>query len=171
MTYLAPETFRSRPRRIDSPGKETIGRGTPNGMSSRRRGGHGRRPAFTLVEVLATLVLLGIVLPVAMKGVSTALAMSSRAKHTAEAAALAQTKLNQFIIDPANNAATSGDFAPEHPEYRYTIETQPRDYGLTEVMLRVTWTERGEPRSLAVSTFAYESGADLMNGGTGGTTQ
>jgi prepilin-type N-terminal cleavage/methylation domain-containing protein len=149
------------------------------------RGLRGTRPAeagraeapryhgFTLIEVLATLVLLGIVLPVAMKGVSTALSMSSQAKHMAEASALAQTKLNAFIIDPANNSATSGDFSPERPEYKWTIETQPRDYGLTEVLLHVTWQERGQPRQLTVSTLAYESGADLMNGAesSGTTTQ
>ncbi len=123
----------------------------------------GIRPAFTLIEVLATLVLLGIVLPVAMKGVSTALSMSSRAKHISEASALAQTKLNEFIIDPGNNAATSGDFAPEHPQYRWSIESVARDYGLSEVMIRVTWTERGRERSLLVSTLSFESGADMMN--------
>ena len=138
-----------------------VGRGTHDGMSSRRCDGRMRRPAFTLVEVLATLVLLGIVLPIAMKGVSTSLAMSSRAKHTAEAAALAQTKLNEFTIDPANNAATSGDF-PDHPGYRWQIEQQPRDYGITEVMLHVTWQERGTERRLTVSTLSYESGADMM---------
>ena len=161
--------------------EENIGRGTHNGMPVRRRGGRVRRGAFTLrsargftlIEVLATLVLLGIVLPVAMKGVSAALAMSSHAKHVSEASALAQTKLNAFIIDPANNSATSGDFSPERPEYKWTIESQPRDYGLTEVMLRVTWQERGQARELTVSTLAYESGADLMNGAesSGTTTQ
>jgi len=143
-----------------------IGRDTHDGMSSRRCDGRTRRPAFmsrgfTLVEVLATLVLLGIVLPIAMKGVSTSLAMSSRAKHTAEAAALAQTKLNEFTIDPANNAATSGEF-PDHPGYRWQVEQQPRDYGITEVMLHVTWQERGQDRRLTVSTLSYESGADMM---------
>ena len=144
-------------------GKETIGRGTHNGMSSRTCATRSVRPAFTLVEVLATLVLLGIVLPVAMKGVSTAMSMSSSAKRTAEAASLAQTKLNEFIIDPVNNSATSGDFGAEHPGYRWTIETAARNYGVTEVMIRVTWTERGRERSLLVTTMAYESGADMMN--------
>ena len=57
------------------------------------------RAGFTLVEVLATLVLLGIVVPVAMRGVSVALAAAQTAKRTAEATSLAQSKLNEMIAD------------------------------------------------------------------------
>ena len=45
------------------------------------------RRGFTLAEVLITLLFLAIVLPVAMRGVSLALAAASHAKHTREATA------------------------------------------------------------------------------------
>src|SRR4051794_38319604 len=55
------------------------------------------RAGFTLIEVLATLVLLGIILPAAMRGVSIGLAMASHARHVTEAAQLAEAKLNELV--------------------------------------------------------------------------
>ena len=111
---------------------------------------------FTLVEVLATLVLLGIVVPVAMRGVSMALAAASTARRTAEAASLAQAKLNELIIDGTwQTSGTTGDFSPDHPEYRWTCANAARDYGTYEVALTVTWTQRGRERSLSLTTLVY----------------
>jgi general secretion pathway protein I len=113
---------------------------------------------FTLIEVLAALVLLGIVLPVAMRGVSLSLAASSSAKHLNEAAQLADQKLNEVVLtgDWAQNGL-SGDFAPDHPDYQWTIASQQRDYGLNEVQVRVTWTARGQQRDFTASTLVYDT--------------
>src|SRR5262245_59015289 len=93
-----------------------------------------RQHGFTLPEVLATLVLLGIVVPVAMRGVSVALASAQTAKRQAEAASLAQSKLNQLIADGSwQTSGSSGDFAPDHPDYRWTCENVSRNYGTNEV--------------------------------------
>ena len=117
-----------------------------------RRSRHG----FTLVEVLATLVLIGIILPVAQRGVSIALASASIAKHRAQAATLADSKLNQLLAEgQLNTANQSGDFMPEHPDYHWNVQTAQRDYGLTEVNLRVIWLERGQEHELVVSTLTY----------------
>ncbi len=114
-----------------------------------------RRAGFTLVEVLATLVLIGIVVPVAMRGVSVALAAASTARRTAEAASLAEMKLNELIVDGTwQTSGTTGDF-PDYPDYRWTCDNVSRDYGTNEVALHVTWTQRGQERSLSVSTLVY----------------
>ena len=98
----------------------------------------GKYRGFTLVEVLATLMLLGIVMPVAMKGVSIALAAAEKARHTAEAATLAETKLNDLLTQGVNSASgLTGDFSPDHPEYQWSYQSAPRDYGITEVQLRL----------------------------------
>ena len=116
------------------------------------------RRAFTLVEVLATLVLLGIILPIAMRGVSMAMAAASNAKRTAEATVLAEAKLNELVADGKwASGALSGDFAPTQPEYQWACLTQTRDYGLTEVAIRVTWTDRGQVREMIVATLANQS--------------
>jgi prepilin-type N-terminal cleavage/methylation domain-containing protein len=119
---------------------------------------HGRRRGFTLVEVLATLVLLGIVLPVAMRGVSMAMAAAAHARHTAEATTLAEAKLNELVADGTwASGSLSGDFSPDQPEYQWSCLTATRDYGLTEIAIRVTWNERGYVRDLVVATLASQA--------------
>ncbi|HEV2296164.1 MAG TPA: type II secretion system protein [Tepidisphaeraceae bacterium] len=125
-----------------------------------------RLRGFTLVEVLATLVLLGIIVPVAMRGVSIGLAAASTARRTAEAASLAQAKLNELVLDGTwQTSGTTGDF-PDHPEYRWTCANVSRDYGTYEVALTVTWTQRGHERMLSLSTLVYPdayAGAGTMS--------
>jgi prepilin-type N-terminal cleavage/methylation domain-containing protein len=124
--------------------------------SSRRRS-RRRRAGFTLVEVLATMVMLGIVLPVAMRGVSIALATASSARHRAEAAELASAKLDELVTTGEWSAsAPSGDFGTDYPGYTWTIQMASRDYGVTEILLTVTWQERGQPRTLNLATMVSD---------------
>jgi len=119
---------------------------------------------FTLIEVLATLLLLGIVMPVAMRGISIALAAADNARHVAEASALAETKLNDLLTQGVSSASgLTGDFSPDHPEYQWSYQSAPRDYDVTEVQLRVTWLERGRSRNFDLSTLTYSS--DTTTGG------
>jgi type II secretory pathway pseudopilin PulG len=137
---------------------------TPDILPRRRgRSCGGARAAaagFTLVEVRAAMLIMAVVLPVAMRGVSLALAAASSAKHTSEASALAESKLNQIVAEAnANGVATSGDFAPDHPDYQWNLQTVSRDYGLTELDLTVTWQERGRTKSLTLTTLMAQTGS------------
>ena len=124
-----------------------------------RRGAPGARRGFTLVEVLATMLLLGIVLPVAIRGVSMSMQWASHARHTAEAATLAETKLNELIATRTwTSSGVNGDFCEQYPAYKWTCQAASSDYGLTQVDVRVTWLERGQERFIDVSTLTYESG-------------
>jgi hypothetical protein len=110
--------------------------------------------------VLATLVLLGIVLPVAMRGISLALAAASYARHTSEATGLAEQKIAELTSgDPTLSVGTGGDFGPEHPGYTWTSQSTVRDYGLTEIDVQINWKEQARPRSLVVSTLYNPSAA------------
>ena len=121
---------------------------------------------FTLVEVLATLVLLGIVIPVAMRGVSVALGAADKAKHMSEAASLGQAKLNELVsTGDWQGSGSSGDFGTDWPDYRWSFQTAARDFNVTELVLTVAWNERGSERNLNISTMISESAAN-----TGGTT-
>jgi prepilin-type N-terminal cleavage/methylation domain-containing protein len=129
-----------------------------------RRNRHNLK-GFTLIEVLATMVLMAIILPVTMQALSVSLGAASSARHTTEAAGLAQEKLNELISTGQLNAISNGDFGTDHPGYRWEIGTTTRDYNLTEVSLRVLWTERGQEKSLAVSTLVQPD----QNSGTTST--
>lgn len=118
----------------------------------------GRRRGFTLPEVLATLVLMGIVLPVVMRGISGAMAAASRAKFTAQATTLGEAKLSELIATSQwSSAAGGGDFGQDWPGFKWECQTTTRDYGATEIVLRVTWNERGADRSILLSTMAYDN--------------
>ena len=127
-----------------------------------------RRSGFTLIEVLAALIILGIVLPVAMRGVSLSLAAASNAKHMNEAAQLADQKLNEITITGQwQQNGLSGDFNPDHPDYKWSVQSEQRDYGLNEVRVRVTWMQRGQEREFIASTFVYDTGTGSTGTGSG----
>ncbi len=118
-----------------------------------------RRSAFTLVEVLAAIVVISIVVPVAMQGVSLALAAAQNARKSAEAAQLAESKLAEVTTQTTLMAGSQGGTFDTMPGYSWQAQTVSRDMGLLEVTVQVTWTARGAPRTVSVSSWVYSSGA------------
>jgi len=129
-----------------------------------------RRSGFTLVEVLAALVVLGIVLPVAMTGASLAMRAGSAARHQAEAATLGEAKLTELVTTGEwSTSGSDGDFGPDFPQYRWTMETAQRDLDVTELLLSVIWQDRGQDRSVKLSTLVYVATAASSGTGSGAT--
>ena len=120
---------------------------------------HPRRRAtgFTLIEVLAAIVLVGIVVPVAMEAISLSLRSASDAKRKVEAAMLAENKLSELTTNLVlmTPGANSGDFAPDWPDYRWESGLVQRDVDLSELQVRVVWNSRGVDRFVSLSTFVY----------------
>jgi len=113
--------------------------------------------AFTLVETLATLALVAIILPVAMRGISLATAAASQAKRQTEAASLAEAKLNELLTTNAwQSSELSGDFGQDWPGYRWTAAVQSW-LGTTvqQVAVTVKWTALGKSRSVTLTTLVY----------------
>lgn len=140
-------------------------------MIARTRPTRGRRgrPGFTLLEVLAALVVMGIVLPVAMSGASLAMRAGSLARHQAEAATLGEAKLTEMVSTGTwSTSGAQGDFGQDFPQYRWTIQTAQREMDVTELQLSVIWRERGQDRSVLVSTLVYVAAAAAGTGS--GTT-
>ena len=125
-------------------------------MNTRAKNARG---GFTLVEVLAAMVLIGVVLPIAMTAVSNALHVASVARHSAEAARLAQSKLEELQLSGDSLASGGGDFGQDYPRYKWTsqVGTSANEYGLVEVRVFVTWLDRNQDRSVSVSTFVSDS--------------
>ena len=129
--------------------------------------GEGGKTGFTLIEVLVALVLMGIVLPVTMRGLSLAMAASSNARHTRQATSLAQVKLHELTTESLTATSESGDFAPDYPDYRWTCQITSLDYGLEQLDLRVTWIDRGVERGVTFSTL-FDADASLGSSSTTG---
>ena len=117
------------------------------------------RRGFTLIEVLATMVLLALVLPAVMRGATVALSAAASAKHRTEAATFAEAKLNELIATTRWNASQTGDFSPQHPEYHWSVQSASRDYGVYDVAVTVTWNESGAERKFVLATLAYDTTA------------
>jgi len=133
------------------------------------------RAGFTLLEVLATMLLIGIILPAVMHGISLATIAAGDAKHKVEAASLAQTKLAELIADYQTlnqTGAGSGSFA-DYPGYTWTSTIEMRDTNLSQVSVRVSWQSRGQERYVDLASMVYTqdtSGAGTSGAGASGTS-
>lgn len=121
------------------------------------------RAGFTLVEVLAAILILSIALPSIMSALTKAGDLSAMAKHRTEATVLAETKLNELLLTGDWQVGNlTGDFGDQNPGYTWqaTVSTW-EELNTQQVDVSVTWMARGEPRSVTLSTVVYTS--------TGGT--
>lgn len=126
----------------------------------RRRSTGAGRHAFTLIEVLATLLLMAIVLPAVMRGMTLATAAASSTRWRTIASGLAKSKLAEIVAtDQWQQGTLSGDFSPDQPDFKWQATVQPwpgdtNNAGLQQIDLTVTWVERGHDRSLTMTTLA-----------------
>jgi len=152
-------------------------------MISRRR--HSRsyrrrssRRGFTLLEVLFTLMILGLMLPSAMRIVAMTGTGAKLAQHRSEASALAESKLTELVGSGQwQNGPASGDFSSDGwPGYTWNADVTNWDQAENMQWLHVTviWTDTGRGEdSVSVDTLVYLSNAaarSAAGGATGGTT-
>jgi prepilin-type N-terminal cleavage/methylation domain-containing protein len=112
---------------------------------------------FTLVEILATLALVAIILPVAMSGISLALRVADESRRQTEATALAQSKMAQIVAyGEWQTSSLAGDFSPDWPDYRWTAQVSDwQGQTLRQLDVQVFWNLRGRDRSVTLSTLVY----------------
>ncbi len=123
---------------------------------------------FTLVEALATLVLVAIVLPVTLRGITLALSMGSTSARRTEAIVLAESKLAELLATSAwQDSVLEGDFTTtpsgesrmtEKGEgltvYRWSATVEDwLDTTVKELTVRVTWEARGVTREVELTTL------------------
>ena len=117
----------------------------------------GAARAFTIVEVLATLMLAGIVLPPAVRGIGLCLRTAGFAAQQAQAAALAQTKLDELVATgELFDAEMEGDFGDDLPGFTWTAEVSDwEDERLVQLDVTVAWIRRGRQRTVTLTTLVY----------------
>jgi type II secretion system protein I len=128
--------------------------------SSRIRG-------FTLIEVLVTLLLIGLVIPAIMRAITTAAAVAGSARHSAEAAALAKSQLDSLVltVSQGQNPTLSGELDQDGFKYYWqaTVNSwnqDTTDMSIQDIDLTMKWDESGHSRSLTVSSLAYNREAN-----------
>jgi prepilin-type N-terminal cleavage/methylation domain-containing protein len=110
---------------------------------------------FTLVEVLVSLLLLAVVLPVAMDGVSLSLRAAEEAKFKSQASSLARAKLSELQAQNQwDLQKMSGDFGTGYPQYRWTAQLNNFEGSTLEQLdVSVLWRQREREHSVVLSTI------------------
>lgn len=120
---------------------------------------------FTLLEVLAALLLIAVVLPVIMGAINTSTHVGGLARDRAEAAMLAENRLNEILIDQSwQFGDDTGGFEADTDDpaaARYTWELQVQqwqDPSVRRLTMTVRWERRGRPQSITLTTAVHDEG-------------
>lgn len=135
-----------------------------------------RRRGVSLFEAVAAMAMVGIVAISALEAVGSEMRAAGRARHTVEAAALAQARLdwldfmNARALQSLPDSVKKGTFDPPLDDYAWTTEATPiaTQAGMYHVTVRVTWAPNGmfELRSYVYRRPVVTTGAG--RGGRGG---
>jgi type II secretion system protein I len=117
---------------------------------------------FTLIEVLVTLLLIGLVIPAIMHAITTAAVAGATARHRNDAAALASSQMTSLIlaVSQGQTPATSGQFDQDGFQYAWQATINPwnqdtTSMGIQDIDLTLKWTEGGHPQLMTLSSLAY----------------
>jgi type II secretory pathway component PulJ len=116
--------------------------------------------AFTLAEVLAALLFMAIVIPVALQGLRISSRAGELAERKREAARVAERILVESIVTTNwSSAGLSGVVQEDHREYRWSMRSEAWSEGSTLAPLRLLSVEvafpvQGEEYTVALSTLA-----------------
>jgi type II secretory pathway pseudopilin PulG len=119
--------------------------------------------AFTLAEVLAALLFMAIVIPVAIEGMSTASRAGTVAQRKGEAARVAQRLLAESLVTTNwNQSAQSGTLTEGLRQFSWTMRNDPWNQDPSQNVIRqlsveVTFTAQNKPYSVRMSTLVDSS--------------
>jgi hypothetical protein len=115
--------------------------------------------AFTLAEVLASLVFMAILIPVALEALSIATRAGEVAARKGEAALVAERVLNENVVTTNwNKTVQSGSVQQGIREFRWTLHNDPWNQDISQSAMRqltveVMYTAQGRDYSVRMSTL------------------
>jgi prepilin-type N-terminal cleavage/methylation domain-containing protein len=139
----APRTFRTEPAGIGSP---RLRRGSNRSTAER---------GFTLAEVLAALLMMAIIVPVAMEGMSVASRIGVLGQRKVAAMRVAERVLNELIVEgQTQQSSASGTALDGETSYPWTMRSQtwPED-AMLELVVTVSFTVQGSDYDVSTSTL------------------
>jgi type II secretory pathway pseudopilin PulG len=124
------------------------------------------------VEILAALLMMAIIIPVAMEGMSIATRAGIMGQRKATAMRVAERVLNELLVEgETNRASTSGSTVDGDQTYPWTMRSEnwPED-PMMQVTVTVTFTVQGNEYTVDLTTLIPPSSADLDAMGASTTT-
>lgn len=130
-----------------------------------------KKDAFTLVEILVTLVFMGVVLPAVVSALLIANRASVSADRSAVASQLAQNEMSELLVDNAwASSASSGDFGSDYPGYTWTFSQRDWPEGaMTELTVAVKFQVQGRDQSVKLVTLATQNTGNASPSPASGT--
>lgn len=114
------------------------------------------RAGFTLAEVLAAMLFMAIVIPVAMQGLLIASRAGSVSERKARGARLAESKLNEMIVTGQwQSTAQKGTIQEGLQSYAWQLQSEPwsEDGAMRLVTVHVSVPVQGQDYDVQVSTL------------------
>lgn len=113
---------------------------------------------FTLIEIIVTLAIISLGLPVLLQSFSNAANAQKNAEDKTTSLYLLKTRMAQIEIQGYPDIGQEeGDFGENSP-YRWRtevhdVESEDFQDGLRAVTVTITWQERGREKSISMSTY------------------
>ncbi len=114
------------------------------------------RRGFTLAEVLAALVFLAIVIPVAVEGLRAASRAGTASQRKAAATRIAEQVLNDWLLSGSRVTGLPRGVVEENgQQYEWTLRSEPwTEDALRLVTVEVLYLVQGDEFDLRLSTLA-----------------
>lgn len=142
--------------------KSATQRNKPSGAAGPALKQLGTRAAFTLAEVLAALLFMAIVIPVAVEGLHIASQAGAVAARKGQAARIAQQVLDDNVVNTNWTQTLQGTITEDQRAFRWTLSSDPwiQDPGqsvIRQLSVEVTYNVRGRDYSVKMSTLVDSS--------------
>lgn len=110
---------------------------------------------FTLAEVLAALVFMAIVIPVALKGLQIASLAGEVGQRKSVAARIADRVLNEAVTSNQTQGGSQRGMIQEGPQqYQYIVRSQPWNVdSMLQVTVEVTFMAQGKDYDVRLTTL------------------
>ena len=130
---------------------------------NRQRRAADYQAAFTLAEVMAALVFMAILIPVALEGLSIASRAGEVAARKKQAAIVAERLLNETVVSTNwDKALQNGSLRQGHDEFRWTLRNDPwtqdpNQNAMRLLSVEVTFAVQGHDSLVRLSTLVDSS--------------
>ncbi len=114
--------------------------------------------AFTFAEILAAMLFMAIVIPVAMQGLRIASDAGTLAVRKEMATQLGESMLNEVAItDEWRSGTQAGSFQSPYQDYQWELSNEPwLETGMLQLSIKVTFMLRNKEFDIWFSTLVLE---------------